>query len=300
MMATDFNDLAAFALVARERSFTRAAAQLGVSQSALSQTVRGLEARIGLRLLARTTRSVSPTEAGDRLLQTLVPRLEDIEMELAQLVELRDTPSGLIRLTASERPAITVIAPALARLLPLYPDIRVEVVVDYGLKDIVAERFDAGVRLGEQVAKDMISVRAGPDLRMAVVAAPSYFERHAPPKKPQDLVDHRCINLRLPARNELLAWEFAKKKGREVKVQVNGPLVFNNRALRLHAALAGLGLTYMPEDDEIAGHLAAGRLVRVLDDWCQPFPGYHLFYPSRKHPSQAFQLLVEAIRYPPR
>lgn len=296
MATPDFNDLAAFAAVARERSFTRAAARLGVSQSALSQTIRALEARLGLRLLTRTTRSVTPTEAGERLLQTIAPRFEEIEAEIASLGELRDRPAGKLRLSASERPAVTIIAPALARLLPAYPDIHVEVVIDYGLRDIVAERFDAGVRLGEQVARDMIAVPVGPALRMAVVGTPVYFEQFPKPRKPQDLVNHRCINLRLPADDRLLAWEFEKGK-REMKVQVQGPLVFNNRAMRLHAALAGLGLTYMPLDDEISTHIAAGRLVRVLEDWCPPFPGYHLFYPSRRHNSQAFVLLVDAMRY---
>ncbi|KLD63533.1 LysR family transcriptional regulator [Dyella japonica] len=296
MASANFNDLAAFALVAKERSFTRAAAKLGVSQSALSQTIRALEERLGLRLLTRTTRSVSPTDAGERLLQTIAPRFEDIETELAALSELRDKPAGKIRITSSERPAITIIAPALARLLAKYPDIQVEVVIDYGLKDIVAERYDAGVRLGEQLSKDMIAVRIGPDLRMAVFGSPSYFKQHARPRSPGDLTRHRCINLRLPPHGSILPWEF-EKNGHEVKVQVEGPLVFNNRAMRLHAALHGLGLAYMPEDEEIKTHIAEGRLIRVLADWCQPFAGYHLYYPSRRHPSPAFTLLVDALRY---
>jgi DNA-binding transcriptional LysR family regulator len=296
MARESFNDLAAFALVAKERSFTRAAARLGVSPSALSQIIRALEERLGLRLLTRTTRSVAPTNAGERLLQTIAPRFEEIETELAALSELRDKPAGNIRITASERPAITILAPALARLLPEYPDIHVEVVIDYGLKDIVAERFDAGVRLGEQLAKDMIAVRIGPDLRMAVFGSPAYFKQYPRPRTPQDLTRHRCINLRLPPYSAILAWEF-EKDGRELKVQVDGPLVFNNRAMRLHAALAGLGLACMPEDEEIATHIAEGRLIRVLGDWCAPFPGYHLYYPSRKHTSPAFALLVDALRY---
>ena len=299
MAHENFNDLAAFALVATERSFTRAAAQLGISQSALSQTVRALEERLGLRLLTRTTRSVSPTGVGERLLQTIVPRFEEIEAELATLSDLRDKPAGNIRLTASERPAITIIAPALARLLLDYPDIHVEVEIDYGLKDIVAERFDAGVRLGEQLAKDMIAVRIGPDMRMAVFGSPNYFKQYPRPRSPQDLTRHRCINLRLPPHGNLLAWEF-EKGGRELKVQVEGPLVFNNRVMRLHAAMAGLGLAYMPEDEEILAHIAAGRLIRVLVDWCAPFSGYHLYYPSRRHTSAAFALLVDALRYRPK
>lgn len=296
MALENFNDLAAFALVAKERSFTRAAAQLGISQSALSQTIRALEERLGIRLLTRTTRNVSPTDAGERLLRTVAPRFEEIETELAALGELRDKPAGNIRITASERPAITILAPALARLLPEYPDIHVEVVIDYGLKDIVAERFDAGVRLGEQLAKDVIAVRIGPDMRMAVFGSPSYFKQHPRPRSPQDLTVHRCINLRLPPLGSILPWEF-EKGGRELKVQVEGPLVFNNRAMRLHAALSGLGLAYMPEDEEINAHIAEGRLVRVLTDWCAPFSGYHLYYPSRRHTSAAFALLVETLRY---
>ena len=234
------NDLLAFLAVARERSFTRAAAQLGVSQSALSHTIRGLEERLGLRLLTRTTRSVAPTEAGERLLRTVGPRFEEIDAELAALSELRDKPAGTIRITAGEHAAETILWPALAKLLPDYPDIKVEVIVDYGLTDIVAERYDAGVRLGEQVAKDMIAVRIGPDMRMAVVGAPSYFARRPRPKTPQDLTAHDCINLRLPTYGGLYAWEF-EKRGRELKVRVEGQLVFNNIALRLNAALAGLG-----------------------------------------------------------
>ena len=256
--APNVNDLLAFLAVARERSFTRAAAKLGVSQSALSHTIRGLEARLGLRLLTRTTRSVSPTEAGERLLRTVGPRFEEIEAELAALSELRDKPAGTIRITAGEHAAEAILWPALAKLLPDYPDIKVEIVIDYGLTDIVAERYDAGVRLGEQVAKDMIAVRIGPDMRMAVVGAPSYFARRPRPKTPQDLTAHDCINLRLPTYGGLYAWEF-EKGGRELKVRVEGQLVFNNIALRLNAALAGFGLAYLPED-QVQAHLADGRL----------------------------------------
>ncbi|RJF86836.1 LysR family transcriptional regulator [Oleomonas cavernae] len=295
MPRENVNDLLAFLAVAKERSFTRAAAKLGVSQSALSQTIRGVEERLGLRLLTRTTRSVAPTEAGERLLRTIGPRFDEIEAALAALSELRERPAGTIRITAGEHPATAVLEPALARLLPDYPDINVEIVVDYGLTDIVAERYDAGVRLGEQVAKDMIAVRIGPDMRMAVVGAPAYFAKMSPPQTPQDLTDHRCINMRLPTYGGLYPWEF-ERDGRELKVRVEGQLVFNNIALRLNAALAGLGLAYLPED-QAQPHIAQGRLVRVLADWCPPFSGYHLYYPSRRHPSPAFALLVEALRY---
>lgn len=295
MVQENFNDLAAFAMVAKERSFTRAAAKLGVSQSALSQTIRGLEERLGLRLLTRTTRSVSPTEAGERLLRTVEPRFEEIATELASLNELREKPAGTIRITAGEHPAISILEPALARLLPDYPDIHVEIIVDYGLTDIVAERYDAGVRLGEQVAKDMIAVRISPDIRWAVVGSPSYFARHPRPETPQDLTAHNCINIRLPTYGGLFAWEF-EKDGHELRVRVEGQLVFNTVALRLNAALNGLGLTYMPED-LVDTHVREGRLVRVLEDWCPAYPGYHLYYPSRRHASPAFALLLHALRY---
>jgi DNA-binding transcriptional LysR family regulator len=289
------DDLTAFLAVAKERSFTRAAAQLGVSQSALSHTIRGLEERLGVRLLTRTTRSVAPTEAGERLVRTVGPRLEEIDAELAALTELREKPAGTIRITTGEHSAEAILWPALAKLLPRYPDIRVELSIDYGLTDIVAERYDAGVRLGEQVAKDMIAVRIGPDFRMAVVGAPSYFARRPRPKTPQELTAHDCINIRLPTYGGVYAWEF-EKRGRGLKVRVEGQLVFNNTALRLKAALAGLGLAYLP-DDQVAKHLADGRLIRVLADWCPPFSGYHLYYPSRRQPAPAFALLVEALRY---
>ena len=297
MVRESVNDLIAFLAVARERSFTRAAAKLGVSQSALSHTIRGLEARLGLRLLTRTTRSVAPTEAGERLLHTLGPRFEEIEAELAALSELRDKPAGTVRITTGEHAADTILWPAVARLLPNYPDIKVEIVIDHGLTDIVAERYDAGVRLGEQVAKDMIAVRIGPDMRMAVVGAPSYFTKRSRPRTPQDLTDHECINLRLPTYGGLYPWEF-EKGGRELKVRVEGQLVFNNIALRLNAVLAGFGLAYVPED-HVQAHLADGRLVRVLGDWCPPFSGYHLYYPSRRQPAPAFAILVDALRHGP-
>jgi DNA-binding transcriptional LysR family regulator len=294
MLRPNVNDIAAFLAVARERSFTRAAAQLGVSQSALSHTVRGLEERLGLRLLTRTTRSVAPTEAGDRLLSTVGPRFDEIDAELAALSALRDKPAGTVRITTGEHATGTILWPALAKLLPKNPDIKVEVIVDYGLTDIVAERYDAGVRLGEQVARDMIAVRIGPDFRFAVVGAPSYFRRRPPPKTPRDLTAHDCIALRLPTYGGLYAWEF-EKRGRELKVRVEGRLVFNNAALRLNAALAGLGLAFLPEDI-VADHIARRRLVRVLEDWCPSLSGYHLYYPSRRQPTPAFALLVDALR----
>jgi DNA-binding transcriptional LysR family regulator len=295
MPRQNVNDLLAFLAVAKEQSFTRAAAQLGVSQSALSHTIRLLEERLGLRLLARTTRRVAPTEAGERLLRTLGPRFEEIEAELAALSELREKPAGTIRITTGEHAAEAILWPALERLLPQYPDIKVELIVDYGLTDIVAERYDAGVRLGEQLAKDMIAVRIGPDMRMAVVGAPSYFARRPRPKTPQELTAHDCINIRLPTYGGLYVWEF-EKRGRELKVRVEGQLVFNNMGLRVNAALAGLGLAYLPED-QVRSYLSDARLIRVLADWCPPFSGYHLYYPSRRQPTPAFALLVDALRY---
>jgi DNA-binding transcriptional LysR family regulator len=297
MLRQNVNDLQAFLAIARERSFTRAAAQLGVSSSALSHTIRGLEERLGLRLLTRTTRSVSPTEAGERLLQTVAPRFSEIEAELDALSELRQKPAGTIRITATDYAADLVIWPKLVRFLRQYPEIKVEIVIDYGLTDIVAGRYDAGVRSGEQVAKDMIAVRIGPDMRMAVAGAPSYFAKRSPPRRPQELIDHDCINLRLPTYGGLYAWEF-EKGGRELKVHVDGQLVFNGTYQMLNAALAGFGLAYVPEDLAQA-HIAKGRLKRVLEDWCPPFSGYHLYYPSRRQLSPAFAVLVEALRFLP-
>lgn len=294
MTQENFNDLAAFLAVAREQSFTKAAAKLGVSQSALSQTVRALEGRLGIRLLTRTTRRVSTTEAGERLLRTIGPRFEEVTQELSDLSEFRDRPSGTIRITAGEHAAISLLAPAIRKLAPEYPDINVEVIVDYGLTDIVAERFDAGIRLGEQVAKDMIAVKIRGDMRMAVVGTPEYFERHGRPETPQDLMTHNCINMRLPTRGGIFPWEF-ERGGREIKVRVDGQLVFNNLAMRLDAALCGLGLAYLPED-QVACYLADDRLERVLEDWCEPFPGYHLYYPNRRHASPAFSIFVDALR----
>ncbi len=295
MPRENLNDLLAFLTVARESSFTRAAAKLGVSQSALSHTVRGLEERLGIRLLTRTTRSVSATEAGERLLHTLGPRFDEIDAELAALSELRDKPAGTIRLTATDYAADIILWPKLTKFLRQYPDIKVEVIIDYGLTDIVAERFDAGVRNSEQVAKDMIAVRIGPDMRMAVVGAPAYFAQRPLPQRPQDLIGHDCINLRLPTHGGLYAWEFAQGQ-RELKVHVEGQLVFNGTFQMLNAALSGFGLAYVPED-LVQQHLAKGRLHRVLADWCAPFSGYHLYYASRRQASPAFALLVDALRY---
>jgi DNA-binding transcriptional LysR family regulator len=295
MPRENFNDLLAFLAVAKVRSFTKAAALLGVSQSALSHTVRGLEERLGLRLLTRTTRSVAPTEAGERLLRAAGPRIEEIEAELAALSALRDKPAGTIRITAHDHAVRSVIWPALEKFLRNYPEIKVEIDIDYGLTDIVAERFDAGVRTGEMVAKDMVAVRIGPDMRSAVVGAPSYFAKRARPKTPQDLTMHVCINLRLPTHGGLYAWEF-EKGGREIRARVEGQLVFNGTAAMLDAALSGFGLAYVPEDT-VRAHLADGRLIRALADWCPPYPGYHLYYPSRRQPTQAFSLLVNALRY---
>ncbi len=294
MQRSNLDDLSAFVMVARERSFTKAAAKLGVSQSALSYIIKELEARLKLRLLTRTTRSVSPTVAGERLLRNIGPRLEEIEIELAALNELREKPSGTIRITATEYATTAILLPKLAKLLRSYPDIKVEIINDYGLTDIVAQRFDAGVRDGEQVAKDMIAVRIGPDSRMAVVGAPFYFRNRSEPTRPQDLVEHNCINLRLPTHGGLYAWEF-EKGSRELKVRVEGQLCFNTTTQMLHAGLAGLGLPYLPEG-LVQPHVNKGRLKRVLADWCPPYPGYHLYYPSRRQPSAAFTLLVEALR----
>ena len=295
MRRETFSDLLAFLAVAQDRSFTKAAAKLGVSRSALSHTLRGLEARLGLRLLARTTRSVSVTAAGERVLAALGHRIEEIEAELDRLSELREKPAGTIRITAHEHALNAILLPALSKFLPQYPDINVEVTIDYGLTDIVAQRFDAGVRSGGQVAKDMIAARIGPDMRMAVVGAPSYFAKRSLPKKPQELTSHNCINLRLPTYGGLYAWEF-EKGGRELRVRVEGQFILNGTTPMLNAALAGLGLAYVPED-LAEPYLAEGQLKRVLEDWCPPYSGYHLYYPSRRQSSPAFALLVEALRY---
>jgi DNA-binding transcriptional LysR family regulator len=288
-----FDDLAAFAAVVRESSFTRAAAQLGVSQSALSQTVRGQERRLDLKLLNRTTRSVSPTEAGERLYQTVGPRFADIEAELAVLGELRGKPAGTVRITATEHAVRTLVWPRLQPWLPKVPDIRVEISSDNRFTDIVAERFDIGVRLGADVAKDMIAVRMAPDLRVAVVGSPAYFARHPRPRTPQDLTEHDCIGLRLPTHGGLLNWEF-KRRGRSMNAHVTGRLVFNTSDLIIAAASAGLGLAWVPED-LVEKHIAAGRLLSVLDEWAATYPGYHLYYAGRRA-SPALALVVQALR----
>lgn len=295
MPRRSFNDLHAFVAVATEGSFTRAAAQLGVSQSALSQTVRTLEEGLGVRLLSRSTRSVAPTEAGERLLRAIAPQFLDIETALDTLSQMRGRPAGTIRINAGEHAAVWVLQPGLAPLLAEYPEINVEIAVDYGMTDIVAERYDAGVRLGERVAKDMIAVRIAPDMRMAVVAAPAYLAGREAPQVPQDLLAHRCINMRMPTLNEIFAWEF-EKDGRDLRVRVEGQLTVNSLALRLAAVLDAQGLAYLPEPF-VRADVAAGRLVSVLDDWCPPFPGYHLYYPSRRQNSAAFALVVQALRH---
>jgi DNA-binding transcriptional LysR family regulator len=289
------DDLQAFVAVARERSFTKAAAKLSVSQSALSHTIKELEERLGVRLLSRTTRSVSPTEAGQRLLQNIGPRFDEIEAEVAAVTELRQRPVGTIRITATENATDTILVPKLAPLLREYPDIKVEIVIDYGLTDIVAQQYDAGVRSGEQVAKDMIAVRIGPDMRMAVVGAPSYFRKHQEPKRPQELIGHNCINLSLPSHGGVYAWEF-EKGGRGLRVRVEGQFTFNATTQMLNAALAGAGLAYVPES-MVQRYLATGRLRRVLTEWCLPYSGYHLFYASRRRSSAAFTLVLDALRY---
>lgn len=295
MQRDELQDLNAFLAVAEEESFTRAAARLGVSQSALSHTVRRLEERLGVRLLTRTTRSVAPTEAGQRLLGTLTPALEVIAEQLASLGELRDKPAGTLRITTSEHAAQTVLWPVLSSLLPDYPEVHVELSLDSALRDVVADRFDAGVRLGEAIAKDMIATRIGPDLRMAIVGSPEYLAGRTEPHSPQDLSEHQCINLRHLSAGSIYAWEL-ERDGREVRVRVDGQLAFNNTSMIVQAAMAGFGLGFVMEDQVVA-HIATGRLIRVMEEWCPTFSGYHLYYPSRRQPSAAFTLLLEALRY---
>jgi len=294
MAKIDLNHLSAFIVVARERSFTRAAAQLGISQSALSHTIRKLEEGLGVRLLMRSTRGVSPTDAGERMLANIAPLYQGIEAELSAVSELRDKPSGTIRITAHDHAASKVLWPRLATLLPRYPDIKVEVSIDYGLTDIVGERFDAGIRCGDIVARDMIALRIAPDMRMAVAGAPSYFAQRPPPQSPHDLAAHDCINLRLPTHGALSSWEFSKD-GKTSQWQVDGQCVFNTTPQKLAAALDGCGLAYLPED-MIQDHVAAGRLIAVLQSWWPTLPGYHLYYPSRRQHSAAFALVVDALR----
>ncbi|WP_095155289.1 LysR family transcriptional regulator [Pseudomonas sp. Irchel 3E13] len=295
MYRPNLNDLQAFVVITREGSFTRAAAQLGVSQSALSHTLRALEARLGVRLLTRTTRSVSTTEAGQRLYLSMAPLFAEIDQELAVVSEYRDTPAGTVRISASEHAANNILWPALLKVLPDYPDIHVEITVDYALTDIVAQRYDAGVRLGEQVARDMIAVPIGPSLRMAVVGSPKYFENRPVPLVPGDLAGHNCINLRLPTHGSLLQWDF-EQDGRELKVRVEGQWTFNSSLPILRGAIAGCGLGFLPED-MVTKEVADGSLIRVLEDWCQPFAGYHLYYPNRREHSSAFRVVVDALRY---
>ncbi|MBI3444639.1 MAG: LysR family transcriptional regulator [Magnetospirillum sp.] len=294
MQRTNINDIIAFLAVARERSFTKAAAKLGVSQSALSHTVRGLEEKLGLRLLTRTTRSVSPTEAGERLLHSVGPRLDEIDAEMAALTALRDKPAGNIRITAGDHAVQTVLWPVMQRILADYPDISIEVLTDSALRDIVAERLDAGIRLGESLDKDMIALPVSGDLRLVVVGAPSYFASRPRPEAPNDLTDHNCINIRMQTYGGLYAWEF-EKDGRALRVRVDGQLTFNNTGSILNACLAGFGLAYLMEDT-VADHVAAGRLVKVLEDWSPPFAGYYLYYPSRRQPTPAFSVLINALR----
>lgn len=295
MLKENFNDLISFLVVARERSFTRAAAKLGVSQSALSHSIRALEERLELRLLTRTTRSVAPTEAGEKMVASLGPRFAEIESELEALSEMRKRPAGNIRITAGEHAVDSILWPVLKTFLMEYPDINIEITLENALTDIVTGRFDAGIRLGEQVAKDMIAVRIGPEMSMAVVGSPVYFTTSGVPNTPQELQTHRCINMRLPTLGSIYAWEF-EQNGRELKVRVDGQLTFNSLRQRIDAAVTGFGLAYVPEDS-VKAEIASGQLVRVLQAWCEPFPGYYLYYPSRKQHTTAFSLLLDALRF---
>ena len=294
MARDNLNDLVAFVTVAREGSFTRAAAQLGVSQSALSHTVRGLEARLGIRLLTRTTRSVSMTEAGEHLYESVSPRLQEIHDELQMMGQFRERPAGTVRINTAGHAADLYVWPRLQEVLHRYPELKVEVIVDYGLADIVAGRFDIGIRLGEQLARDMIAVPISPRQRIAVVGTPGYFANHGVPQTPDDLVKHNCIGLRLPTHGGLLPWEF-DKEGQACKLRVSGQWTFNGSAPALRAALAGAGLAYLPEDT-VPDHLASGRLQRVLEDWCEPYDGYYAYYPSRRQASRVLQVVIEALR----
>jgi len=295
MIKRNLNDLLYFVTVAREGSFTRAAALLGVTQSALSQAISGLEARLQIRLLTRTTRSVSPTAAGERLLQAIGHRFDEIDAELEALTDMRDKPAGTVRITCGDHVLRTTLLPRLAPLLLEYPDIKMEFDVNYGFRDIVADRFDAGVRLGDTIDKDMIALPIGPPIRMAVAASPAYFAEHPEPANPRDLMNHKCINMRMQSGGGLYVWEF-ERRGHTQNVRVDGQLTFNTSPNIVDAALAGLGVAWLPEE-EFAPHIAEGRLVRVLEDWCAPFPGYYLYYPSRRQPSPAFSLVVKALRF---
>lgn len=295
MARRNLNDLLAFVTVAREGSFTRAAAILQVTPSALSQAIRGLEERLEIRLLTRTTRSVAPTSAGERLMNAIGHRFDEIEAELDALTDLRDKPAGTVRITCGDNVLHTVLLPKLTPLLRQYPDIKLEFDMNYGFRDIVAERFDAGVRMGKTIDNDMIAVPIGPTLQMAVVASPDYFAAHPAPNKPADLTAHQCINQRMPTSGGLYVWDF-EKRGKKANVRVDGPLIFNTAPPQVDAALAGLGISLLPED-EVMQHIASGRLVRVMQDWCRPFAGYHLYYPSKRHPSPAFSLVVKTLRF---
>lgn len=297
MVKRNLNDLLYFVTVAREGSFTRAASLLGVTQSALSQAISGLEARLEIRLLTRTTRSVSPTAAGERLLNAIGHRFDEIGAELDELTEMRDKPAGTVRITCGEHVLRTTLLPKLRPLLLEYPDVKVEFDINYGFRDIVADRFDAGVRLGDTIDKDMIAVSIGPQLRMAVAASPGYFETRPMPRTPRGLIEHNCINMRMQTAGGLYVWDF-ERRGQQLNVRVDGQLIFNTSFSMVDAAVAGLGLAFLPEE-EFAPHLEEGRLVRVLDDWCPPFPGYYLYYPSRRQPSPAFSLVVNALRVTP-
>lgn len=294
MPRRNLNDLLAFVTVARQGSFTRAAATLGVTPSALSQAIRGLEEGLKIRLLTRTTRSVATTSAGERLMKAIGHRFDEIESELDALTDLRDKPAGTVRITCGDHVLQSTLLPKLSPLLREYPDIKLEFDVNYGFRDIVADRFDAGVRLGNTIDKDMIALPIGPPLRMAVAASPGYFAVHSIPKTPHDLTAHHCINQRMPTSGGLYVWDF-ERRGRQVNVRVDGPLIFNTTTPQVDAALAGLGIALLPED-ELTAHIEAGRLVRVLQDWCPKFSGYHLYYPSRRQPSPAFSLVVKALR----
>lgn len=295
MVQKNYNDLFVLFTVAREQSFTRAASLLGVSQSALSQTIRALEERMGVRLLTRTTRSVAPTEAGERLIQSIGPHFEEIDAELAAVSAMRERPAGTIRINAGEHAATNILLPRLEPLLREYPDIHLEVTVDQALVNIVEGRYDAGIRLGERVAQDMVAVKIGPDMSMAAVASPAYLAKYGIPEKPADLTAHNCINMRLPTHGGLYAWEFTEN-GREFSVRVEGQLVMNSSALIVEAALSGNGMAFVP-DEIVRSHLNSGRLVRVLQAWCPPFSGYHLYFPTRRQASPAFRLVVDALRY---
>ena len=295
MLKDNFNDLFYLIVVARERSFTRAAAKLGVSQSALSHAIRGLEERLQIRLLTRTTRSVAPTDAGEALINSIGPRFKEIEEELIALTDMRDRVAGNIRITLGEHALHSTVWPAIKPFLDAYPDVKMELTIDNTLTDIVSERYDAGIRLGEQVARDMVAVRIGPDWRMVVVGSPGYFSRHGKPQTPHDLQQHNCFNMRLPTLGGLYAWEFSRD-GQPMRVRVEGQLTFNNLASRVEAATSGMGLTLVPEDC-VAQAVSEGKLETVLDDWCEPFPGYYLYYPSRKQHTAAFSLLIDALRY---